>query len=542
MRHREISAFSRKTNALLVISIGCIYLTFFHLLSACLLAGDFEQVATWAAGETAVVSEPAVPPVTFTEASCIYTSDEIDLEMRFHLAIAESLEGKYRKAVRVLGQLDTEDTAALYAAAMWNFESGDVEGGVAILEELASRSDAPKETSKYLAAGYLHLDRAVESEMAVDLYLSENAKDSYSHFLRGLAILRQNQPERAEHSLRNAGYDESQMTQIQQVAMQVPVDVAQRLGTITGTQAATGSLVDSRRIPDKNYNLTILFAGEFDSNVPLQPKFSGLGSNIDYEDYRFLMASFLDLQLLTSDVGNLGLVGSTYNTFQVDLNRFNIQDYMGGAYVNGLLFEKLVGSLRYEFHHTLVDESRFASEHRLTPSLSRLSTYGHTTMFYEFNPVDARAPALIAAQEQSAETHRFGVTQALYTFGGNGRVYAGYQYAETNADGSDFDRTSNMVTGRIERPFCDSWIADLDVRFVWDDYDNPNSLDFFGRPRDDDRLEVRTGLQKNFVRPVSLRLDYTYINNDSSDTENLFGVQFYDYARHIFSTQLIFTL
>ncbi|WP_144057519.1 hypothetical protein [Novipirellula maiorica] len=462
--------------------------------------------------------------------------------MQFHLAIVESLEGNNRKAAEVLGQPDTEDTAALYAAAMWSLENGDVEAGVAFLEEIESRPDAPRGTSKYLAAGYLHLDRAAECEMAVDQYLSDNADDSYSHYLRGLAILRQNQPERAEVALRNAGYDDSQVAQIEQVVMQVPVDVTQRRSTITGTQATTRRQASNRRTADKNYNVTILFAGEYDSNVPLQPKFSGLGSNIDYDDYRFLMASFLDLQLLTSDIGNLGLVGSTYNTFQLDLNRFDVQDYMGGAYTNGLLLENLIGSLRYEFHHTLVDESRFASEHRLTPSLSRLGTNGHTTVFYEFNPVDARAPALIAAQQQSAETHRFGITQALYTFGGNGRIYAGYQYADTNSDGSDFDHTSNMATGRIERPFCGSWIADLDVRFVWDDYDNPNSLDFFGRPRNDDRLEVRTGLQKNFVRPVSLRLDYTYIHNDSTDTENLFGVPFYDYDRHLFSTQLIFTL
>ncbi len=79
------------------------------------------------------------------------------------------------------------------------------------------------------------------------------------------------------------------------------------------------------------------------------------------------------------------------------------------------------------------------------------------------------------------------------------------------------------------------------MRYVWDDYDNPNSLDFFGRARDDNRIEVRAGLQKNFAAPVSLRLDYTYIDNDSN-TENLFGVRFYDYDRHIFSTQLIFTL
>ncbi len=471
--------------------------------------------------------------------------DPIERELRLQRAIAQSLQGDNDGAIDSLADADSEDTAASYAGAMLRLKTGQVEDGVKMLESLSQHSDAPAETGKFLAIGYLHLDDAQASEAAAKRYLSDHQDDAYGHYLHGLAILRQDQPERARGALRRAGYDDRAAAKIQQVVMQAPVDVQQRRSTIGNTMSTARQesyAAGSRGLAeDRPYNLTLLFAGEYDSNVPLQPKFTGLGSISDYEDYRFVMASFLDVQLLTCQEFNLGLVGSAFNTFQFDANQFNIQDYMGGGYANSLLKDDLIGSVRYEFHHTLVGERRLASDHRLTPSLTWLGSRGHTTLFYEFNAIDSRAPALIQAQDQSAEIHRLGITQAIYTFGGDGRIYVGGQYADAEADGSDFDRTTTMATGRIERPLGRRWIADLDVRYVWDNYDNPNSLDFFDRPRVDDRLEVRTGLQKNFVRAVSLRFDYTYFHNDSN-TANLFGVRFYNYDRHIFSTQLIFTL
>ena len=466
-------------------------------------------------------------------------TDAIEQELMLQRAIAESLKGNAEAAIEMVGDTSTDDTATMYSSAVWMMSIGRIPQGIELLEQIASRDDAPEDTQKMLAVGYLHEGNAEQASQAANEYLQSN-DDAYVNYVQGLAKLRTSDSNGARVALHQAGYDDDEINAIQQVVMQVPVDVTQRRSTIYSTLGRTQRRSPRNRANEKFYNVTLLLGQEYDSNVPLQPRFSGLGSDVEYEDSRFLLASFLDLQLLTDDLFNIGLLASTYNTFQYDLSQFNIQDYMGGAYANGVLIDNVIGSLRYEYHHTLVDEIRFASEHRLTPSLTRLGQRGHTTVFYEFNPIDANAPALIPAQEQSADIHRVGVTQALYTARGNGRVYAGYQYADALADGSDFDRSSHMVTGRYERPLCCNWIMDLDVRYIWDDYDNPNSLDFFDRARDDDRVEVRAGLQRNFAAPVSLRLDYTYINNDSN-TENLFGVRFYDYDRHLFATQLIFS-
>lgn len=473
--------------------------------------------------------------------------DAIAEELNFSQAIVDSLRGDKASALERQTIGEDASTAGVYAHAMWLLDEGRIADGATLLERVLEMPDAPADAKKYLAVAYLHLNEPQEAERFVDEYLEQAPADQYGLYLKGVAIARQEDSERANEALKQAGYTEEEAEQIQLVvmqapAMQAPVDASQRLMTVRQPTSQRFMQDPSEaRTLDRPFNFTVLFANEWDSNVPLRPVFTGLGSDFRHEDARFVTAAFADYQLVARDEFNFGLIGSAYDTFQYHLNQFNIQDYMAGAYTNRLFLERWMGSLRYEFHTTLVDDRQFANDHRLTPSLTRLADYGHTTIYGEYNPIDNRAPALIPEQDQSANVYRVGLTQALYTFEGNGRLYAGYQYAEAFAQGTDFDRNSDMVTGRFERPLARGWIADLEARYFWEDYESPNSLDFFGNPREDNRLELRTGVQKNFQRPVSLRLDYTYIDNDSN-TENLFGVRFYDYDRHIISTQLIFTV
>ncbi len=213
---------------------------------------------------------------------------------------------------------------------------------------------------------------------------------------------------------------------------------------------------------------------------------------------------------------------------------------MGGAYTNVLLTGNMMAGVRYEFHETLLDYSQFATQHRFVPNVTILEgDFGHITFYYEFESQEFDNTPLIPAMGRSGDTNSVGVTQAVYTSEGQGRIYVGYRYERSATDGTDFDRKTNMVTARAERPLGSQMVIDGEVRQFWDDYDNPNSLDFAGRARTDRRTEARAGLQYIFNEHVSLRGDYTFINSDSN-TANLFGVRFFDYDRHLFSTQFIY--
>ena len=294
------------------------------------------------------------------------------------------------------------------------------------------------------------------------------------------------------------------------------------------------------------WNLTLLTGLEYDSNIRLAPNFAGLGSGIKRNDGRAVAALFGDYLLWNGEGGNLGLLGSAYQSGQFDLNQFNITNFMGGFYANKTIGEHWLLGTNYQLNETLLEGNQFSLNHRLVGNATYLAGWGHSTAYYEFDNIDLQAPALIAAQKRSGATNSVGVTQAIYLLEGAGRLYFGYRYGRTNSEGADFDFNSNMVTARVEvplegldLPFLSDCVFDAEYRFFRDQYDNANSLDFFGRARRDNRSEVRTGLQKFFNKNVSMRLDYTYVHNQSN-VANLFDVHFYEYNRHIVSTQFIY--
>ena len=456
---------------------------------------------------------------------------QIENELRFNRAVVRHCLGDDTTALDELPDVGASETAIKYYRGILLLKLGKVGEASRLLSEVLNGDEAPPDTAVYLAIASLHAGSPRHAEEVIGKFLTEHPRDDYARYLLSVSLAQQE----------ISGVGRERVPDISQAAYQEAMDVDHPY--LSSARASDESVDPTayRAAAKRNWNVSVLVAYEYDSNVPLAPNFVGLGSNfVDHEDSRTVVATFGELLLFERPNVNLGLVGSTFDTFQFDLEEFNLQDYMGGGFANAAVGNWIVG-VRYEFHETLLDENHFADEHRLTPNLSYMGyNWGHTTFYYEYDRLDSNAPALIPEQFQSANIQSTGVTQAIYTFDGQGRIYAGYRFDHANADGSDFDRNTHMVTGRLEVPVSRCSIVDADVRYFWDDYPNPNSLDFFERPRRDGRITVRTGYQQNFGTNWSMRLDYTFINNHSS-VENLFGVHFYEYARHVLSTQLIFT-
>src|SRR5690606_13337819 len=119
-----------------------------------------------------------------------------------------------------------------------------------------------------------------------------------------------------------------------------------------------------------------------------------------------------------------GLIGSICDSWHFRLEEFIVQDYMGGVYTNKAVGDYIFG-VRYEYHNTLLDRDHLASDHRLVPNITYAGyNWGHTTVYYEYNTASLNAPALIPEQVQSGDFNAVGITQAIYTFGGEGRLYA----------------------------------------------------------------------------------------------------------------------
>lgn len=290
---------------------------------------------------------------------------------------------------------------------------------------------------------------------------------------------------------------------------------------------------------DKWWNLTLLTGYQYDSNVTLAPEFVGLGSGQDIRDSSAIVALFGDVRLFDRDTWNLGLVTSAFGTFHDEATQFDVQDYMGGVYSNRIIAPNLMAGIRYEFHSTQLDYQLFSSQHRIAPNITRLmGDLGHLTAYYEFENQQFEDPGLIQALDRDSNINALGLTQAFYTGNGDGRLFFGYRYEEADADGNDFDRATHMANVRVEKPLNDCLIVDAGYRHFWDNYDDPNNLDFAGRRRVDRRNEVRAGIQFTKSASESIRVDYTFIDSESN-VQNLFGVNFFEYDRHLVSVQYV---
>lgn len=429
-----------------------------------------------------------------------------------------------------------ENLVARYYSGLAALASGRAAEAVKDLEYVTGLGDAP--TEAYLDLGAAQL-AAGDSESAVEsLTTFESFQPANSTGQMLLAMALQQTGRRGEASARF------------QVAADDPSFRGLALGFLSPpsqpispdsypVQCPQQVCQHTRQASDKWWNLTLLTGYQYDSNVTLAPEFVGLGSGQDIEDSSAIVALFGDVRLFDQDTWNLGLVSSAFGTFHDEATQFDVQDYMGGFYSNRMIAPNLMAGIRYEFHSTQLDYKLFSQQHRLVPNITRLmGDFGHLTGYYEFENQQFEDPGLIQALDRDSNINAFGLTQAFYTGDGDGRLFFGYRYEEADADGDDFDRATHMANVRVEKPLSDRLIVDAGYRHFWDNYDDPNNLDFSGRERVDRRNEVRAGIQFTRSDCDSIRVDYTFIDSQSN-VQNLFGVNFFEYARHLVSVQYV---
>ncbi|MCH7724935.1 MAG: tetratricopeptide repeat protein, partial [Planctomycetes bacterium] len=346
--------------------------------------------------------------------------DPIEAEFVLHQGIAEFVRGNYGRAEQFFLKVGRENAVADHYLGLCSHSTDKQTATTLDLE--SDDEDATIEMGHAMVLDG-NLLGAIE---VLRRHVQANPEDAEGHFWLGVALYRRGVDPEALKEFNAAAGDEgyAQMANTYRRMIQEPVAAAD---------------LDSIAAP-RRWNFSVLTGYSYDSNVTLSPEFIGLGSNRMMDDSAWIVASFGDFRLIQQPDINLGLITSTFNSFHFQSSAFDAQDYMGGAYANIARGSCILG-IRYEFHETLINSRHFANEHRFVPSLSiREGEFGHTTFFYEYDRSEFTGPFLIPALEPSADLHAVGVTQAVYTFGGQGRIYAGYRFEEARADGSDFDR------------------------------------------------------------------------------------------------------
>jgi tetratricopeptide (TPR) repeat protein len=503
--------------------------------------------------------------------------DVLDAELGMSRGVIQFERGHYAEALKEFGDPARASSGMLYYRGLSLLAAEQGKEALADLQKVRRLPGAPGEVEVDEAVARLATGDPAGAEGVLKDYLAKHPGDAYGQYFLGVARFRQRRYREAIDSFKLASAETTLAPYLDfyeglsayaqgdgryrdllarfehsGAATDAPAGLIRQLnGMPTRPDALPGQAAGFARPTlngvtgppaDRRWNLAFLSGYEYDTNVAIAPSIIplGLGTNSHLRDSRWVVSSFGEYRLVQRDDWVLGLLESTYDSFQFNLFRYNIQDYMGGIYSNFSLAKDWILGIRYEFHETLLDGHQFITEHRLTPNLTyREGDFGHFTTFYEFNPITVTGLALIPAQNRSGPVNTVGATQAFYMFNGAGRFYLNYLYQTAKTLGTDFDRATNSVDARIEIPLPFKIVGNMEARYFWDDYRFPNSLDFFGRPRTDRRIEARVGAQKFLNDHLSIRVDYIYTDNQSN-VRNLFDQSFYSYNRSLLSALMVY--
>jgi hypothetical protein len=504
-------------------------------------------------------------------------SDAVDAELGFNRGVMNFERGRYEDALREFASAKAAGSGALYYRGLSLMALERAQEALADLQKVRSNPGAPEEVQLDLAVARLATGDAAGAESLLKEFTSNHPSDVYGQYFLGVARFRQKRYNEAIENFKLASAETALAPYLdfyQGLASDAADDTNYRdlfnhsedSGEADGAPSGlirqlNGMPMRADAVPgqaagfsqptlngvtgppaNRRWNVAVINGYEYDTNVAIAPSIIplGLGTNGNSPDSRWVISSFAEYRLVQRERWVMGLIGSTYDSFQFHLTQYNIQDYMGGAYSNIAVGKNWILGARYEFHEALLDGRQFIEEHRITPNVTfKEGEFGHFTTFYEFNPVTVTGLALIPAQNRSGPVNTVGATQAFYLFKGAGRLYANYLYQTAKTLGTDFDRFTNSVDARLEVPLPYKIVGNIEARYFWDDYRFPNSLDFLGRPRRDGRIEARIGFQKFLNQHMSIRAEYIYTNNQSN-VRNLFDQSFYSYNRGLLSVLLVY--
>src|SRR4051812_33647336 len=324
------------------------------------------------AGSPSKATAQEVPGVTMP------TRDPVHSEIELNRGIVAFEQNRFGEALERLANVEPSDAGAgaSYYRGLSLLALRRAGEALTQLERVNRTPGAPAEAGLDLAVAQLGVGDAAKAQATLEEYLKSNPGDPYGHYFLGVALFRQKQYQPAIAQLDSVaddarfapyldfykgltsyaegdGQHRGFLDRYQSTGGTGPTaDLTRRLldgsaqpnqPPYRTTQGAQGSARGPNGVegpdPDRRWNLSVLSGYDYDTNVSLIPNLTFspvglLGNSGGAADSRWTVASFAEYRLVQNEQWILGLLGSTYDTWQFRLHRFNFQDYMGGAYSN----------------------------------------------------------------------------------------------------------------------------------------------------------------------------------------------------------------
>jgi tetratricopeptide (TPR) repeat protein len=334
-------------------------------------------------------------------------SDELDDELGLNRGVMSFERGRYEEALREFARAKAAGSGALYYRGPSLMALDRAKEALADLQKVQIAPGAPEEVQLDLAVARLATGDAAGAESALKEYTANHRGDVYGQYFLGVARFRQKRYDEAIENFKLASAEKTLAPYLdfyQGLASYAEDDTNYRelfnrfessgeaLGAPAGLiRQLNGMPMRSEALPgqaagfnqptlngvtgppaDRRWNLAVINGYEYDTNVAIAPSIIplGLGSNGNIPDSRWVISSFGEYRLVQRERWVMGLIGSTYDSFQFHVTQYNIQDYMGGVYSNIAAGKSWILGARYEFHETLLNGRQFNEEHRFTPNVT----------------------------------------------------------------------------------------------------------------------------------------------------------------------------
>jgi hypothetical protein len=228
--------------------------------------------------------------------------------------------------------------------------------------------------------------------------------------------------------------------------------------------------------------------------------------------------------------------------FQADTfvdDAFDAQDYLnhyGYLDYHRKLNDKLAAGIRVSDDYSEFSDSPFRNRFEVSPGI----TYQPADRIafdlnYTYRSDEYLTPTTIVL-DRDADAHVLGGAVHYQFKDYPVRSEFGFEFTNNNADGNDYDYEQITVYARGEVKLPWSVTGEATYAYTRTDYDNNNSLVFFGNPRNDDTHFVSLQLAKpvaihHLVR-ARVYVRYEYVSNQSN-------IQVFAYDQNVISGGLV---
>ena len=323
----------------------------------------------------------------------------------------------------------------------------------------------------------------------------------------------------------------------------------------------------------------------FDSNVILLGKDTQLplGYPRDF-DYQYGVSAQINVQRYFSQgelpfIGeslSLGVGGETGHVWNASIGQFDINRYIGRAFINWQPAKDWFLGFQYEHSFTQLGHKPFISSNRVSPVFSRLwrsgpeREIGRTDLYYTYDARNYRENVRDFRLNRDGEyqavgfQHTFFISKAkelpwmqswlethedVATIFGEEwlSAYVGYVMREERTVGSEFDLNGHSIIWGVETPLPWRLAFGVDGEFTWSDYAAPSIFDYRRNERSDFLQVYRFGLTHTFVArgeiekwrtlQVKLRggIELSFQNSNIWDR---LGQDIYEYDRAVYGLEL----